>query len=525
MPALAATAGPDRATAREWTGLAVLALPSLLVSIDVSVMILALPHMSAALGADSAQQLWMIDIYSFMLAGFMITMGTLGDRIGRRRLLMFGGAGFGLASLLAAFSPSATTLILARAVLGIAGATMSPSILALITNMFRDTGQRGLAISLWMVCFMAGMTVGPLVGGFMLEHFWWGSVFLLGVPVMVLLLATAPFLLPEYRDPHAGRLDLPSVFLSLLSILPIVYGLKEMARLGLDPLALAAIAVGLGFSLVFIARQRRLADPLFDLALFSNRAFTTAVLGMFGITSTGAIMLYTSQFLQLVLGLSPLRAGLWGLPGVLAMTGMLLTAPIIAQRIRPAPFIAASLVMAALGALLITRADSGSGVWPVAIGFLFFNAGSAPMVTLANGIVMSSVRPEKAGSAAGLSETCAEFGFALGIAVLGSLGTAIYRGEIAANAPAGLPPDVLATAGDTLPAAMAVVPSLAPASGEALAIAAKAAFSSGMQVVALACALVLLLVAVLVAVRLRYLPPIGQQAGAEPNRESVETPA
>ena len=518
MLAASTEAAPARASAREWTGLAVLALPSLLVSIDVSVMVLALPHMSAALGADSAQQLWIMDIYSFMLAGFMITMGTLGDRIGRRRLLMLGGAGFGLASILAAFAPSAATLIAARAVLGLAGATMSPSILALITNMFRDPAQRGMAISIWMVCFMAGMTVGPLVGGVMLEHFWWGSVFLLGVPVMLLLLLAAPFLLPEYRDPQAGRLDLPSVFLSLLSILPVVYGLKEAARLGLDPVALAAIAVGLGFAVVFIARQRRLADPLFDLALFSNRGFQTAVVGMFGITSTGAIMLFTSQYLQLVLGLSPLQAGLWGLPGVLAMTVMLMVAPVLAQRFRPAPLIATSLVAGALGVMLVTRADATSGLWPVVVGFMIFNAGCAPMVTLANGIVMSSVQPEKAGSAAGLSETCAEFGFALGIAILGSVGTAIYRSQIIATAPAGLPPEAARAAEDTFASATAVVPDLPAETGAALLTAASNAFTNGMHVVAAVCAAMLLCVAALVIVRLRHLPPIGSTA-AEPEAE------
>ncbi|GGF40467.1 MFS transporter [Youhaiella tibetensis] len=523
MIAASTSTGPARAAAREWTGLAVLALPSLLVSIDVSVMVLALPHMSAALGADSAQQLWIMDIYSFMLAGFMITMGTLGDRIGRRRLLMFGGAGFGLASILAAFAPSAGTLIAARAVLGLAGATMSPSILALITNMFRDPAQRGFAISIWMVCFMAGMTVGPLVGGFMLEHFWWGSVFLLGVPVMVLLLVAAPFLLPEYRDPAGGRLDLLSVVLSLLSILPVVYGLKEMARLGIEPVSLGAIAVGLGFSLAFIARQRRLADPLFDLGLFSNRAFTTAVGGMFGITSTGAIMLYTSQYFQLVLGLSPLHAGLWGLPGVLAMTVMLMVSPILAQRVRPAPLIATSLVVGALGAFLITRADLASGVWPVVVGFMLFNGGCAPMVTLANGIVMSSVRPEKAGSAAGLSETCAEFGFALGIAILGSIGTAIYRSQIAATAPAGLPHDLAAAIEDTFANASVAASQLPADLGNALMGAASAAFVSGMHVVATICAITLLAVAMLVMMRLRHLPPIGATASEPAGEGSAET--
>jgi MFS transporter, DHA2 family, multidrug resistance protein len=185
---------------REWVGLAVLALPTLLLSLDMSVLYLALPYLSADLGASATQQLWIMDIYGFMIAGFLVTMGTLGDRIGRRRLLMTGGVAFAVASVFAAYSTSPEMLIVTRALLGIAGATLMPSTLALISTMFRDQHQRGVAIAVWMTCFMGGMTVGPLVGGLLLQSFWWGSAFLLGVPVMAVLLVAAPALLPEYRD-------------------------------------------------------------------------------------------------------------------------------------------------------------------------------------------------------------------------------------------------------------------------------------------------------------------------------------
>src|SRR6266496_6056794 len=198
---------PARATHREWLGLAVLALPTLLLSLDVSVLYLALPPLSADLHADSTQQLWILDIYSFLLAGFLVTMGTLGDRIGRRRLLLGGAAAFGIASVLAAFSTSAGMLIAARALLGLAGATLAPSTLSLIRSMFADPRQRTVAVGVWISSYSAGGAIGPLLGGVLLEWFWWGSVFLLAVPVMALLLL-GPVLLPEYRDPEAGRLDL-----------------------------------------------------------------------------------------------------------------------------------------------------------------------------------------------------------------------------------------------------------------------------------------------------------------------------
>jgi DHA2 family multidrug resistance protein-like MFS transporter len=508
-------AGP-KAGLREWIGLAVLTLPTLLVSIDVSVVILALPHISESLGADSAQQLWIMDIYGFMLAGFMITMGTLGDRIGRRKLLMFGGTAFGVASVLAAFSTTASMLILSRALLGVAGATLAPSALALITNMFRDAGQRAFAISIWMVGFMSGMVVGPLVGGFMLEHFWWGSVFLLGVPAMLLLLATAPALLPEYRDPDAGRLDFVSVGLSLCAILPVIFGLKEIAKNGPAAAPIAAILVGIGFGIAFVIRQRRLDDPLLDLGLFTNRAFATAVGSMFAITLTGALMLFISQYLQLVMGLSPLRAGLWLLPGVGASVIGFLLAPLIAQRMRPAPLIAAGLLVSATGLLLIMQVRADTGLAALVVGFALMNIGGTPLVTLSSGIVVGSAPPEKAGSAAAMSETSAELGFALGIAALGSLGTAVYRHQVGDQLPPGLSPEAMVAARDTLAGATVAASQLEAIVAGPLLAAAREAFLSAMHMVALFSAVLVVGLAAFNLVLLRHVRPIGQGGAPEP---------
>jgi DHA2 family multidrug resistance protein-like MFS transporter len=515
LPTPAHLAGP-----RAWIGLAVLALPTLLVSIDVSLMLLALPHIGADLGADSAQQLWIMDIYGFMLAGFMVTMGTLGDRIGRRKLLMLGAAGFGLASILAAFSTSATMLIAARGLLGIAGATLSPSILALISNMFRDPRQRAFAISVWLVCFMSGMALGPVVGGAMLEVLWWGSIFLLGVPIMLVLLVAAPLLLPEYRDPHAGRLDLVSVALSLGTILPIIYGLKQLATHGVALVPLVAILAGAGFGAAFADRQRRLVDPLLDLRLFANRRFSAALGSMFGMTLIGANMLFIAQYFQLVAGLSPLKAGLWMLPAVAgSMVGLLLS-PIIARRIRPAYLIGAGLLVAMAGFLTLAQASATSGMAAVEIGFVLFNLGCAPLVTLGTDLIVGSAPREKAGAAAAMGETSSEFGFALGIATLGSLGAAIYRSQIASAIPASVPAEAAAAARDSLAGATAAAANLGDPLGTALLFAAREAFTSGMHAAALVSAVVLLGVAVLAVTMLRHVRPIGApelEPAAEPN--------
>lgn len=503
---------------REWVGLSVLALPTLLVSIDVSVIILALPHIGVNLGASSTELLWIMDVYGFLLAGFMITMGTLGDRIGRRKLLLIGGAGFALASVMAAFSPSPLLLIVSRGLLGIAGATLAPSMLALISNMFRNEAQRGFAISVWLTCFMGGMVLGPLVGGVMLEHFWWGSVFLLGVPVMVLLLATAPFLVPEYKAPTGHSVDLISVGLSLATILPVIYGLKEIARDGLQPLYLVSIAAGIGFGIGFAARQRRLADPLLDLALFRNPVFSAAVGGMFLITVTGAMMLYFNQYLQLVHGLSPLVTGLWTIPGVLGSVAGFLLAPIVARRVRPAPLIAAGLVLSAAAVAVVLTLDETSGLVLLAVAFAAWNLGCAPMVTLSSGIVLSAVPPEKAGSGAAVQETFSELGFSLGIAALGSIGTAFYRLGVAGAVPASLPANLEAQAHETLAGAIEAAKALPAEAGAALLRAAREAYLDGMHVVALVTCGVLLAVAVLALTIFRKLPPLGagQNDTAEP---------
>src|SRR5216117_55731 len=268
---------PARATRQEWVGLAVLALGALMYVMDLTVLHLAIPRMSEELRPTSTQLLWILDIYGFFVAGSLITMGTLGDRIGRRRLLLIGAAAFGVASVIAAYSRSAEMLIAARALLGVAGATIAPSTLSLIRNMFHDPHQRTFAIGVWVTSYSIGGAVGPLLGGVLLEYFWWGSVFLLGVPVMVLLLVLGPVLLPEFRDPAAERLDLFSAALSLVAVLLVIYGLKRIAEHGLALVPTLTIVTGLVVGIVFLRRQRLLAHPLIDLHLFRSRAFSASL--------------------------------------------------------------------------------------------------------------------------------------------------------------------------------------------------------------------------------------------------------
>jgi MFS transporter, DHA2 family, multidrug resistance protein len=509
-----------RAGRREWIGLAVIALPCLLYSMDLTVLYLAVPSLTADLEPSSTELLWITDIYGFMLAGFLITMGTLGDRIGRRRLLLIGAAAFGVGSVLAALSTSVEMLIVTRALLGLAAATLAPSTLSLIRNMFLDPKQRTFAIGVWTTSFSVGAALGPLLGGLLLEFFWWGSVFLVAVPVMLLLLALGPRLLPEYRDPNAGRLDLVSAGLSVVAVLALVYGLKELAAGGLERTPLLAIIFGLGVGLVFVRRQRTLADPLIDLRLFRSHIFSASLAA---ITATFAIMfgtfLFIAQYLQLVLGYSPLEAGLWTAPSSFGFIAGALLSSLLVRVVRPAFVVAGGLVLATAGLALLAQAGAGSSVALVVVASVVLSLGVAAPVTLLTDLIVGCVPPERAGVASGISETGTELGGALGIAVLGSVGVAVYRNELADTVPAGLPPEASDASRDTLGGALEVVGGLGGERGASLLEAAQEAFTQGMQVAALAAAAVALGTALLAALFLRRTgsgPPPESEPAAEP---------
>ena len=489
---------------REWIGLGVLALACVLYSMDLTVLHLAVPSLSADLTPSSAQLLWIVDIYGFILAGSLITMGTLGDRIGRRRLLLVGAAAFGIASLLAAFSTSAEMLIAARALLGLAGATLAPSTLSLIRTMFEDPRQRTVAIGVWITSFSAGAVIGPPMGGVLLDYFWWGSVFLLAVPVMAVLLVLGPVLLPEYRDPDARRFDLGSAALSLAAILAVVYGLKQLAHAGPDwPPALWILA-GLAVGVVFVRRQRTMADPLIDPQLFRMPGFS-ASLGAYLLATflVFAAFLFIFQYLQLVRGLAPLEAALWAVPsGAAFIVGSMLTSMIV-RRTRPAYVMGSGMAAAAAGFWLLAQVDMDSGLALLVTASVVFSLGAAPVFVLATDLIVGIAPPERAGAAAAISETGSELGGALGIAILGSIGAAIYRGRLADSVPAGVPPDQADAARETLGGAAAVAEQLPPPLSSELLDAARDAFTDGIQTAALTSAAIAAGTAVLVVVLLR----------------------
>ncbi|MEU2625474.1 MFS transporter [Kitasatospora sp. NPDC007106] len=522
------TATHGLAGRREWTGLAVLLLPTLVLTMDMGVLFFAVPFISTDLRPSGTQQLWIMDIYSFLLAGLLIPMGALGDRIGRRRLLMLGAAGFAAASLLAARADGAGGLIAARALLGVAGATVMPSTLALIRNMFHDPKQRQAALGIWTAALMGGATLGPVAGGLLLDRFWWGSAFLAAVPVMLLVLVAAPLLMPEYRAPRQGRFDLPGAALSIAAVLPVVYGVKTLAVDGWAAPPLAALAAGALAAAALVRRLRTAEHPLIDPALFRIRTFTGAItvntVAMFAMMG---FTLYTSQYLQLVKGMSPLTAALWALlpsVGVAAAAG---SVGALAGRVRPAVLMTAGFLTGAGGYALMVLVRPDTPLWLPLTAAGVIAAGSVGTMTLTTEMVVSAAPPEQAGAASAASETASELGGSLGIAVLGTAGAAVYKSRLSDGMPAGVAGEAARAAHDTLGGAVTAAAGIGGRTGAELLAVARNAFADGMHVAAVAGA-VFLIGAALVAHRLmKHLPagPTSRPAPEMVQTTTQETPA
>ncbi len=505
-------------TAREprtlWGGAGLLSLACMVVVMDVTVLHLAVPRLTAALHPTPSQLLWIVDAYAFLIAGSMILMGTIGDRIGRKKLLILGSGAFAVASMLAAFSTSAVQLILARAVLGIAGATIAPSTLALIRNMFQEQSSLTKAIAVWGSSFSAGAILGPLVGGLLLQHFWWGSVFLINVPIMILVVILGPGLLAESRDPRAGRIDLASVALWLGAALVAVYGLKRIAQDGLGIAAGAFVAAGLLLGVAFFHRQPRVGYPLIDVGLFRSRSFRVAMgCALLGSVTMFTLSFFLGQYLQLVLGLSPQSAGLWLLPGAAAVTAGNLLSPALAARMEPPRVVGAGFALVCAGAVLLALAARGGSLALLVGAWMAMCFGIGPTFPLLTGAVVDAVARERAGAAAALSQMSNELGGALGISLLGSLSVAVYRLRFVV--PPGVPAEAASAARSTLGSAAEAAGHLAGAAGDALLASARGAFTTAFLSVIVTCA-VLTLLAAFAAYRTLHREKAANRGEAEP---------
>lgn len=488
--------------ARSWVGLAVLALPTFLVAIDMTVLHLAVPKLTADLLPTANQLLWIVDIYGFTIASFLVTAGSLGDRIGRRRLLLWGTASFGAASLLAGLAPTSGWLIAARGALGLAAATLMPSTLSLIRSLFSDEAQRARAIAVWGSSFMAGTAIGPLFGGLLLEHFSWGAVFLVNLPITALLLCTAPFLLPEDRSVERSPIDLLSAVLSLLTVLTFVDAAKRLAAEEFVSSA-ASFALSLGAGTLFMRRQRRLADPMLDLTLFRNRAFRIPLFIQFAtVAASGAPFFFASQHFQSSIGLSPLQAGMWMLPATIAGIGGSLLAASATRRWQAHRVLGCALLVAASGIFLMGSSVHSLPLAGMVLGLALLMTGSGATTALVADHIVGAAPADRAGEASALSETSGELGMALGIGVIGSLAASVYRGTLEANHPSSIPPEALAQARESIGGAMAAAENLAPPASALLVELARTAFATGFRTASVTGGAIVVFAAIL-AFRLR----------------------
>jgi DHA2 family multidrug resistance protein-like MFS transporter len=476
----------DSAGLKAWLGLLVVLGPVLLVSMDGSILFLAMPRISQALAPTADQALWILDVYGFAVGSLLIAFGNIGDRYGRLRLLMVGAAVFGAGSAAAAFAPGPELLIAARALTGVAGATLLPSALAVLSELFTDPRRRAQAIGIFAATFAAGFAIGPVLGGVLLERYWWGSVFLINIPVIAAFLLFAPALLHEVRLTRPGRVDAPSVVSSAAGLLLTIYGLKYAAAEGLSVFPVVVGVAGLVLLGWFVRRQRRLEHPLVEFSLFRDRVFTVAIItGLLPLAAWSAAAYLSGVHLQSVLGLPVLHAALLALPGAVVLTTTCVVTPVVVDRIGKRTALVGCHFSIAAGLLLLLAVSTTGGIgWYIA-STVVAGVGYGISFSLVADTAVGAVPAERAGSAGAIAETSNEIGNALGIALLGSLAALVFRLQ---------GPDLAPTLDGTLQ-----LPGLAPAGAQD----AKSAFVTGLHAVA---AVASLLHLALGALALRWLP-------------------
>ncbi|MFC4589390.1 MFS transporter [Sphaerisporangium corydalis] len=473
---------PPGRQANRWSVLALLCSSLLLIAVDATVLHIAVPALTAALEPSAVELLWIIDVYSLVVAPLLVTFGTLGDRYGKRRFVLAGYVVFGVASLSAAFAGSPPALIASRALLGVGGAMIMPATLSIIRQVFTDRRERAVALGVWSAVAAGGAAVGPLVGGVLVEHFWWGAVFLINVPLLVVALPVAMRLLPDSRGDTTHRWDAPSAVLSTLGILFLAFGLKEAghgATLGSRP-ALAVLLTGAGLLVWFTARQRRLAHPLLDVGLFARRGFAIGVVCvLLAVFALVGLELMLAQYLQLVLGDSPLRAGVRMLPLMVAAIAGGLSAAWLLRRLGLRATMAGGLALAGLS--LAPTAAWGAEQHPLMLCLCFAGIGFGVEVALlaASDTIMASVPESRAGGAAAIEETAYELGAGLGVAVLGTITTIVYAPSV--GAVAGIGAGAMGQARESLASAAHVAGVVGGPAGDALMDSARAAFVTALH--------------------------------------------
>jgi DHA2 family multidrug resistance protein-like MFS transporter len=487
---------------RRWSALALLMLAVLLVSIDNNVLTFALPQIGASLDANGTEQLWMIDIYPLILAGFLVPMGNLGDRIGRRRVLIIGAIGFGLVSVAAAFSPTPEILIGLRAAQAVFGSMLMPATLSLIRNIFTDSKERTTAVAVYASMFSAGAALGPMVGGWLLQHFAWGSVFLISVPILLPMVSLAHWLIPESRDLQPGPMDPLSIVLVVGALLPVTFGIKAFATGEPWYIGMGAIILGLGLGYAFVMRQLSRKTPMLDVRLFQRKAFSgPLVVNMLSLFSMVGFMYFLTQHLQLVQGLAPAAAANFMLPGLIVMfvSGHIVV-PIARKTGRVQAMVLGVAVNVAAYGVLAVLGHMG-GLWVPMVSFILLGIGVGFSETISNDLALSAVPAAKAGAASAISETAYEVGSVLGTAVLGGLLNAFYSAHL--HLPGTLTAEQGHRAQETLAGAHDVATQIAGGQASSLIRSASHAFDSGVSLTAGIAAALALIVAVCVGRLLR----------------------